>query len=67
MDQGRIHVEVEDVKMQLGGGLVDPGAIVVADGDRSIVVPRKWARNVAKHAHQAWAKDKVPRRYWSVD
>lgn len=62
MDQGRVRFEAKDVKIQLGGVSVDPGDIVVADGDGVIVVPRKLARNVAKYAHQELAKDKVARR-----
>lgn len=42
--------------------VVNPGDVVVADGDGVIVVPRKIAVDVAKYAHKELAGDKVTRR-----
>jgi 4-hydroxy-4-methyl-2-oxoglutarate aldolase len=62
MVQGRIRYDAMDVPVHVGGLLVHPGDIVVADGDGVIVVPRDLARDVAKYAHQELSNDKVGRR-----
>jgi len=62
MTQGRIRYDGCDTPVNVGGVLVNPGDVVVADGDGVIVVPRKLAREVAKYAHQELANDKAGRR-----
>jgi len=46
----------------VGGVIVHPGDVVVADGDGVIVVPRKMAFDVARYAHRELANDKAGRR-----
>ena len=62
MVQGRLRFDAKDIPVSVGGVLVHPGDIVVADGDGVIVVPRKIARDVARYAHRELANDKVSRR-----
>jgi regulator of RNase E activity RraA len=62
MDQGRIQFDAKDVPVAVGGVVVYPGDVVVADGDGVIVVPRKIAREVAKYARRELAHDKADRR-----
>jgi regulator of RNase E activity RraA len=62
MVQGRLRFDAMDVPVSVGGVVVHPGDIVVADGDGVIVVPRKLAYDVAKYAHQELSNDKVGRR-----
>ena len=51
-----------NIPVAVGGVVVYPGDVVVADGDGIIVVPRKMAFDVAKYAHQELRNDKVGRR-----
>ena len=62
MVQGRLRYDAMDIPVSVGGVLVHPGDIVVADGDGVIVVPQKMADDVAKYAHQELSNDKVGRR-----
>jgi regulator of RNase E activity RraA len=62
MVQGRLQFDARDIPVNVGGVLVSPGDIVVADGDGVIVVPRAKAREVAKYASREQASDKVTRR-----
>jgi len=62
MVQGRLRYDAMDVPVHVGGVLVRPGDVVVADGDGVIVVPRDLARDVARYAHQELSNDKVGRR-----
>ncbi len=62
MVQGRLQFDAYDIPVEVGGVLVHPGDVVVADGDGVIVVPQDIARDVAKYAHQEMSADKVSRR-----
>jgi 4-hydroxy-4-methyl-2-oxoglutarate aldolase len=59
---GRNEVESVNRPIVLGGVLVMPGDVIVADGDGVIVVPRKVALEVARYAHKVIAGDKNARR-----
>lgn len=59
---GRNELESVNMPVVIGGVLVRPGDVVVADGDGVIVVPRKVAREVAEYAHGVLVKDKEGRR-----
>nr|WP_252228443.1 RraA family protein [Caldicoprobacter algeriensis] len=62
MVQGRLRYDAKDIPVSVGGVVVHPGDVVVADGDGVIVVPRKLAYEVAKYARRELNKDKVQRR-----
>jgi regulator of RNase E activity RraA len=62
MVQGRLQFDAMDVPVSVGGVIVHPGDVVVADGDGVIVVPRKMAFDVARYAHRELANDKAGRR-----
>jgi 4-hydroxy-4-methyl-2-oxoglutarate aldolase len=62
MVQGRLQFEAHDVPVVVGGVVVHPGDVVVADGDGVIVVPIAIAREVAQHARRELEADKVARR-----
>jgi regulator of RNase E activity RraA len=59
---GRNELESVNRPVVIGGVLVCPGDVVVADGDGVIVVPRNGAEQVAKFAHEILAKDKSARK-----
>lgn len=59
---GRNELESVNRPVSIGGVLVKPGDVVVADGDGVIVVPREVAVEVAQHATAVLAKDKAGRR-----
>ncbi|WP_372947988.1 hypothetical protein [Mariniphaga sp.] len=59
---GRNELESVNRPVDIGGVLVCPGDVVVADGDGVVVVPRKVAKEVAQHAHGILKKDKAARR-----
>lgn len=59
---GRNEIESVNRPVEIGGVLVMPGDIVVADGDGVIVVPREHAKKVAQYAREIMDKDKAGRR-----
>ncbi len=59
---GRNEIESVNRPIVLGGVLVMPGDVIVADGDGVIVVPRQHAQKVARYAHEILEKDKKGRR-----
>lgn len=59
---GRNEIESVNRPVSIGGVLVCPGDIVVADGDGVVVVPRAVAGQVAKYANGILAKDKAGRK-----
>lgn len=59
---GRNEVESVNRPVVIGGALVRPGDVIVADGDGVIVVPREHAVEVARYAGATLANDKVERR-----
>lgn len=58
---GRSELESVNRPVNIGGVLVCPGDVVVADGDGVIVVPRYVAVQVAEHAHGVLTGDKAGR------
>jgi len=59
---GRSEVESVNRPIVCGGVLVEPGDVIVADGDGVIVVPRDRAKEVAEYARATIEKDKAGRR-----
>ena len=59
---GRNELESVNRPISLGGVLVCPGDVVVADGDGVVVVPRKVAVEVATYAQEVLAGDKAGRK-----
>ncbi len=59
---GRNQIESVNRPVVIGGVLVVPGDVVVADGDGVIVVPRRCARAVAQYAQEVLKGDKAGRR-----
>ena len=59
---GRNQVESVNRPVTVGGVLVRPGDVVVADGDGVIVVPREQAEAVARAARTVLESDKSERR-----
>jgi len=60
---GRNEVESVNRPIVVGGVLVNPGDVIVADGDGVVVVPRAHALKVAEFAHKIIAGDKEGRRH----
>jgi 4-hydroxy-4-methyl-2-oxoglutarate aldolase len=58
---GRNMIESVNLPVSIGGVLVSPGDIVVADGDGVVVVPRRVAKQVALYAREILEKDKESR------
>lgn len=58
---GRNELESVNRPVVIGGVLVCPGDVVVADGDGVVVVPRKVARQVAEYAQKILDNDKAGR------
>lgn len=59
---GRNELESVNKPVSVGGVLINPGDVVVADGDGVIVVPREHAAQVAEYALEILHKDKQGRR-----
>ena len=59
---GRNEVESVNRPVTIGGVLVRPGDVVVADGDGVVVVPREHAAAVARTARRVLESDKAGRR-----
>lgn len=59
---GRNELESVQQPVEVGGVLVRPGDVVVADGDGVIVVPREYAEPVALAARGILNSDKAARR-----
>jgi len=59
---GRNEIESVNRPIVCGGVLVEPGDIIVADGDGVIVVPRAKAKEVAEYAQSVIEGDKAGRR-----
>ena len=58
---GRNELESVNCPVDIGGVLVCPGDVVIADGDGVVVVPRKVAKQVAEYAKGVLDKDKEGR------
>jgi 4-hydroxy-4-methyl-2-oxoglutarate aldolase len=59
---GRNEIESVNRPVVIGGVLVCPGDVIVADGDGVIVVPRYVAEQVASYAREILNKDKEGRK-----
>jgi regulator of RNase E activity RraA len=59
---GRNMVESVNQPIEVGGALVRPGDVIVADGDGVVVVPREQAVEVARAARAVLDSDKDARR-----
>ena len=59
---GRLEMDATQIPVNIGGVLVRPKDLVVADGDGVIVVPLEIAEDVAKHAWVVAEGDKRGRR-----
>ena len=59
---GRNELESYNQPVVIGGVLIRPGDIIVADGDGVICVPREYAKEVAEQAKRILDDDKAVRR-----
>ena len=59
---GRNEIESINRPVVIGGVLVCPGDVIVADGDGVVVVPRAVAEQVAKYASEILVGDKAGRK-----
>ena len=59
---GRNELESVQKPVTIGGVLINPGDVIVADGDGVVVVPREHASQVAEYAHEILKGDKAGRK-----
>ncbi len=59
---GRNELESYDQPVVIGGVLIRPGDVIVADGDGVVSVPREHAKVVAEQARRILGEDKAVRR-----
>lgn len=59
---GRNEIESVQKPIVVGDVLVNPGDVIVADGDGVVVVPREHALKVAEYAREIMIKDKGARK-----
>ena len=59
---GRNEIESVNKPVTIGGVLIRPGDVIVADGDGVVVVPREHAKKVAEFALEILNKDKQARK-----
>jgi regulator of RNase E activity RraA len=59
---GRNEIESVNKPVTIGGVLIRPGDVIVADGDGVICVPREYAAQVAKSAKKILEGDKAGRK-----
>jgi regulator of RNase E activity RraA len=59
---GRNELESVNKPVTIGGVVIRPGDVIVADGDGVICVPREFAKPVAEFAHEILVGDKRARR-----
>ncbi len=59
---GRNELESFNKPVTIGGVLIRPGDVIVADGDGVICVPREYAKQVAEEARKILSSDKAARR-----
>ena len=62
MYQGRVEFGGYDMPVEIGGQLVRPGDLIVADGDGALVVPDDVVEDVVKYAIQESEGDKKYRK-----
>jgi len=62
MVQARLQFDAKNIPVCVGGVVVNPGDVVVADGDGVIVVPLEKAHDVAKYARRELETDKQARK-----
>ena len=73
MVQCKIQFDAKDIPIAIGGVTINPGDVIVADGDGVIVVPRKVAKEVAKFGNKILDEDKDTRKAsyqelnWEID
>ncbi len=59
---GRLELESVQSVINVGGAVVRPGDIIVADGDGVVVVPQAKAEAVAEHAWRVARRDREARK-----
>jgi len=59
---GRLQFDAMDISVNIEGIIVNPGDIIVADGDGVVVVPREKAHDVAMYSRKELEMDKEGRR-----
>jgi 4-hydroxy-4-methyl-2-oxoglutarate aldolase len=62
MYQGRVEFDSYDIPVEIGGQLIRPGDLIVADGDGVIVVPDEVIEDVIKWAIHESEGDKLMRK-----